>query len=237
MSNKAETAHERYNLRVVECRIASFLLAMRLGVSQAEAIEYETLSQVQKLVGSLKESEEAAAEHLHGGAYTQDELKDTLGISLESLFAKSPASLLVLQHNEDGFQLRNRAMHVYSEAARVHKFSDECKNLPSLQVLGDLMDASHESCRALYECSCKELDELVAAFRSAGAIGARLTGAGWGGCAVALVKQDEVKDVLSRVKESFFNSRIRAGFLQDDDVTKALFASLPSSGAAILQGI
>ena len=237
VSNKAETAHEHYNLRVVECRLASILLAMKLGVSQAEALEYETLSHVQKLVGSVEDSEKAAAEHLHEGAYTQDELKSTFGKSLESLFADSPASLLVLEHNKDGFQLRNRAVHVYSEAARVHKFSDECKDQPSLQVLGELMNASHESCRAMYECSCKELDELVAAFRSAGAIGARLTGAGWGGCAVALVKQDMVKDVLSRVKESFFNSRISAGILQDDDITEALFASLPSSGAAILQGI
>jgi N-acetylgalactosamine kinase len=238
VSNKAETAHGRYNLRVMECRLASIVLAMKLGVSQAEALaEYETLSHVQKLVGSLVESEKAAAEHLHEGAYTQDELKGTLGKSLQSLFADSPASLLVLQHNKDGFKLRNRAMHVYSEAARVHKFSDECKDQPSLQMLGDLMNASHESCRAMYECSCAELDELVAAFRSAGAIGARLTGAGWGGCAVALVKQDMVKDVLSRVKESFFNSRISAGVLQDDNITEALFASLPSSGAAVLRGI
>ena len=237
VSNKAETAHERYNLRVVECRLASILLAMKLGVAQAEALEYETLSQVQKLVGSLEDAEKAAAAHLHEGAYTQDEIQNMMGKSLESLFADSPASLLVLQHNNSGFQLRNRAVHVYSEAGRVHKFSDECKDRPSLQVLGELMNGSHESCRSLYECSCTELDELVAAFRSAGAIGARLTGAGWGGCAVALVKQDMVKDVLSRIKESFFNSRISAGILQEDNITEALFASLPSSGAAVLQGI
>jgi N-acetylgalactosamine kinase len=237
VSNKAETAHEQYNLRVVECQLASIVLAMKLGVSQAEALEYETLSQVQKLVGSLGDSEKAVAEHLHEGAYTQDELGSTLGKSLESLLAGSSASLLVLQHNKAGFQLRNRALHVYSEAARVHKFSDECKSQPSLQTLGDLMNASHESCRVLYECSCKELDELVEAFRSAGAIGARLTGAGWGGSAVALVRQDRVKDVLSRVKEIFFKSRISAGALQDEDIAEALFASLPSSGAAILQGI
>jgi N-acetylgalactosamine kinase len=99
------------------------------------------------------------------------------------------------------------------------------------------MDASHKSCKELYECSCKELDELVEAFKSAGAVGARLTGAGWGGCAVALVKQDAVKDVLARVKEAFFDSRIESGVLRSEDLGQMLFASLPSSGAAILKGV
>ena len=153
MSNKAETAHERYNLRVVECRLASIVLAMELGKSQAEALEYSTLSQVQQLVGSLDESEKAAGEKLHEGAYSPDELESKLGKSLEALFADSPASLLVLKHNSNGFQLRNRSVHVYSEAARVHKFAAECAANTSLQALGDLMNASHESCRELYEVS------------------------------------------------------------------------------------
>ena len=65
VSNKAVTAHERYNLRVMECRLASIVLAMELGVAQAEALEYSTLLQVQKLIGSLEESEKAADKLLH----------------------------------------------------------------------------------------------------------------------------------------------------------------------------
>jgi len=46
---------------------------------------------------------------------------------------------------------------------------------------------SHESCRRLYECSTPELDTIVAAARRAGALGARLTGAGWGGSVLVLL--------------------------------------------------
>ena len=52
------------------------------------------------------------------------------------------------------------------------------------------MNASHVSCDMLYDCSSKNLNELVKLAKESGALGARLTGAGWGGCCVALVKKD-----------------------------------------------
>ena len=52
------------------------------------------------------------------------------------------------------------------------------------------MDASHESLRVDYEVSCDELDVAVAAARAAGALGARMTGGGFGGSAIALIGAD-----------------------------------------------
>lgn len=61
------------------------------------------------------------------------------------------------------FKLYNRAMHVFSEANRVHQFKTFCDNpdADAIQKLAKLMNDSHNSCRDLYECSCPELDSLV----------------------------------------------------------------------------
>jgi galactokinase len=62
----------------------------------------------------------------------------------------------------DIFQLKQRSLHVFSEAERVLLFKDVCSNDPpeALSQLGKLMNESHNSCSKMYECSCDELDEL-----------------------------------------------------------------------------
>ena len=82
--------------------------------------------------------------------------------------------------------LRRRALHVVDENARVLAAAAaiEAKDWPAL---GRAMDGSHASLRDLYEVSRPEMDELVAQLRRAGALGARMTGGGFGGCAIALV--------------------------------------------------
>ena len=98
---------------------------------------------------------------------------------------------------------RARAEHVIYECART---VEACKKLRAgdLTSFGRLMDASHESLRDLYEVSCPELDTLVAeAQRCPGVLGARMTGAGFGGCAVAIVKKDAVDGVCERVGKTY----------------------------------
>ena len=73
-----------------------------------------------------------------------------------------------------------------SEADRVGRFEDAIV-ADDRAALAALLGASHASLRDDYEVSCPELDELVAVLLEAGALGARLTGAGFGGCAMALV--------------------------------------------------
>jgi galactokinase len=86
-----------------------------------------------------------------------------------------------------------RARHAITECRRTLDAAAalEAGDLP---VLGDLMLASHESLRTDYQVSCPELDDLAAAARTIPGIhGARMTGAGFGGCIVALADADRAE--------------------------------------------
>jgi galactokinase len=98
--------------------------------------------------------------------------------------------------------LRSRAVHVVGETART-RFGAQLLRQGKLQRFGELLYESHESCRRLYACSAPELDTVVAAAKRAGALGARLTGAGWGGAVVVLLErgagsEERVKTAIER---------------------------------------
>lgn len=98
---------------------------------------------------------------------------------------------------------RDRAEHVVYECARTIQACDRLRN-GDLVSFGRLMNASHDSLRDLYAVSCKELDTLVEQARSCpGVLGARMTGAGFGGCAVAIVQKDAVNAVMEKVGTAY----------------------------------
>jgi galactokinase len=88
------------------------------------------------------------------------------------------------------------ARHVVSENRRTVAFVDALR-AGDLELCGRLMDESHASLRDDFRVSTPELDLLVDALVGAGAYGARLTGAGFGGCAVALAPSDGVDEVVT----------------------------------------
>ena len=97
--------------------------------------------------------------------------------------------------------LRSRAVHVVGETART-RFAAQLLEGGKLKQFGSLLYESHESCRRLYECSSPELDTVVAAAKRAGALGARLTGAGWGGAAIVLLSKRD-KQTLPVIQRAF----------------------------------
>ncbi|WCJ23278.1 Galactokinase [Euphorbia peplus] len=244
-SQKAVTAATNYNNRVVECRLAAIVLGIKLGMNPEDAIKnVKTLSDVEGLCMSFASDRGSSdpvvtvKELLKEEPYLTEEIEQITGENLTSVFSNSPSSLDVLNAAKH-FKLHQRAAHVYSEAKRVHAFKDTVSSTLSdedkLKKLGDLMNESHHSCSVLYECSCPELEELVKVCREHGALGARLTGAGWGGCAVALVKESIVPQFILNLKENFFQSRIDKGTINKSDLGLYVFASKPSSGAAIFK--
>lgn len=97
--------------------------------------------------------------------------------------------------------VKRRARHVVTEIQRVWDFRDALA-AGDADRIGSLMAASHASLRDDYEVSCPELDEIVsAAYAAPGCIGARMTGAGFGGAAVALVETEHVTRFLHSVEQ------------------------------------
>lgn len=97
-------------------------------------------------------------------------------------------------------QVRNdpRARHVVTENERVLAFADALR-AGDTGALGPLMLASHASLRDDFGVSTPALDRTVERLVQHGALGARLTGAGFGGCVVALVQRNHADDVLAKV--------------------------------------
>ena len=100
-----------------------------------------------------------------------------------------------------------RATHVVTENDRV-KQAAKALAANNLQEFGQLMYASHESLKNLYEVSGAELDAVVEyAATDKNVIGARMTGAGFGGCAIALVKKDSLETFTKSLTE-FYTAKI-----------------------------
>jgi galactokinase len=117
-----------------------------------------------------------------------------------------------------------RLRHVHTENARVREAVAALER-SDWDALGELMTASHVSLRDDFEVSAPELDTAVDAALKAGALGARMTGGGFGGSAIALVQRAEVDGVTAAIEEAFAAA---------DHREPALLVAEPSGPAAIL---
>ena len=98
--------------------------------------------------------------------------------------------------------LRRRARHVVTENQRVLD-AVAALDAGDWGSLSATLDASHVSMRDDFEISCRELDLAVESARAAGALGARMTGGGFGGSAIALARADALDGIRAAVTEAF----------------------------------
>jgi len=136
-------------------------------------------------------------------------------VTLEQLLQHAGAlSPIVLQ----------RARHVITENARVHATVAALQR-GDLETVGALMKEGHLSLRDDYEVSAPELDLLVeTAWTVPGCYGARLTGAGFGGCTIALVQAEAVEDL---------SSQLIARYVETFDREPAVYVVHPADGVAV----
>lgn len=104
-----------------------------------------------------------------------------------------------------------RVRHVVTENARVLR-TVELLSQGKVDQIQDLLLESHQSMRDDFEISCPELDQAVESAMNAGALGARMTGGGFGGAAIALLRRDQTDAAIERVQADF----MARGFAQPD---------------------
>jgi galactokinase len=258
-ADKHVTAPVCYNLRVVECTLAAAFLAKAFGLKhelpedssplgaslrgfhdtyfeERENIKDNTKTSVPNFEIQLNKLIQLAGDYLpQEDGYSRDQICAILGISEEELNQRYMSKFPV---RADKFMLRQRALHVFTEALRVIHFRELLTSPPEdgkelLKSLGDLMNETQTSCRDIYDCSCPELDELCDLARSAGAYGSRLTGAGWGGCTVHLVPKDKVEAVKKTWEEKYYRKRFPD--ITEEKLQDAVVVSLPGSGSAVFK--
>ena len=180
---KGGSAKAAYNERVVGARIAATMLADEVGVDLDMP---PTLGQVADvdvvdiLVDDLPEKI-SATEVAHGAQVDVARIVQLTSETFDHM-VKVPVKRI--------------ARHILSEAVRVEE-AERALEANDLRRFGALLNESHNSLREDFRCSTAALDRLCAAMRKAGALGARLTGAGFGGFAVAACTEDALAQVIA----------------------------------------
>jgi galactokinase len=142
---------------------------------------------------------------LADGAYAQRRAQCEAAAAALGVPALRDATLERLERARGAIDpvLYRRARHVISENERTTQAASAIR-ARDWRAAGRLMAASHESLRADYEVSCPELDWLVdCAGGTPGVFGARMTGGGFGGCIVCLVRQETLDDVARQVTSAY----------------------------------
>lgn len=258
-ADKHVTAPVCYNLRVVECTLAAVFLSKAFGLKselpkdsspldvslrgfhdtfyeEKRGVSDNTKTSVEDFSQQLVELIQLVGDYLpQEDGYSREDICALLGVSEDELNTRYMSKFPV---RAEKFMLRQRALHVFSEALRVIKFRGLLSSPPSdgkelLTSLGNLMNETQTSCRDVYDCSCPELDELCDLARAAGAAGSRLTGAGWGGCSVHLVPKDKVEAVKKAWEDKYYRKKFPD--ITEEKLRDAVVVSEPGSGSALFK--
>ena len=230
---KTAGAMDEYNRRSIECRLAAAVLRFQFSGRYGRPLPIRLLGDLNPdtLGLSLEEIDDLAETVLRREPYSLEEIAAVLevpaGEVVEIYCTRRDGS--VFPEPGDGFKLRDRYQHVVHEGRRVEQ-SVHCFQENDMPAFGELMNRSHVSCRDLYEISCPELDKLVEIALEAGALGSRLTGAGFGGCTVSLVRREKAAALIERMIQGYYREYLD---LEREDYSQIIFACKAVNGAAV----
>jgi len=202
VADKSGRVRGEYNRRVVECSLAARILGRALGFDDArvigDVVKCVDRLDVEQLVRKLAvDSPAELGTDLHEAARILGLDRDVLA---RELLGEGPGRIVL---DARPLRILARARHVLGETERVMR-AVESLEAGRLDEMGLLMNASHSSLAADFECSTQRLDVLVEAARRGGALGARLTGAGFGGSIVALCRSDDAARVIASLDRDYY---------------------------------
>lgn len=217
---KAGAAKFEYNRRTLECRLGLELL--RRG--NAEAAAWSSLRDAYDYYAAhgLSHSREVVAA-ISPEPFTVERARKDFGEVFENLLNEKQIDISALPASFGGFQPFSRVMHVLQETDRVHAFALALQR-NDIETMALLMAGSHQSCRDLYNISTPRLEGLVSQAINSGALAARITGAGFGGCIVAMVATEFAEQFMVDLWEKFFVPLQKAGareFSRDEVIIRA----------------
>jgi N-acetylgalactosamine kinase len=204
-ADKSGNVRAEYNRRVVECRLAARFLGLALTLNGVRALG--------DVVKGVKDWN--AADLISALAQTAPERVDAGLVKAASQLGLTPEALAhellgdsdprVALDLHGPLEILKRARHVLSETERVLQAVRELE-AGRLAEMGALMNESHRSLAEDFNCSTSRLDRMVSCARGAGALGARLTGAGFGGSIVALCHADDAPGVIAALDRDYYSA-------------------------------
>ncbi|PIV53958.1 MAG: galactokinase [Elusimicrobia bacterium CG_4_10_14_0_8_um_filter_37_32] len=228
-AKKSAEANLSYNQRVIECRLGTAILRKFLENKYKADCNIDLLGDIKKTQFShlLKNIDNFLNQVFVKDVFELSEISKFLEISEQELREKylKLKDGSFFQVTSGKYKIKKRVRHVFSEAERVEKSRENIKN-KDMEKFGRLMYESHKSCAEDYEISCPELDQLVKIAYNNGALGSRLTGAGFGGCSVSLVHKKRVDEFIKKVTSDYYGN-----YLPENRISDYIFAAYPSEGA------
>ncbi len=205
IADKSGRVREEYNRRVVECSIAARIIGRALRIGHAtilgDIVKALDRWSASELVGILANR---APDRLSGGIREASAILSCDERMLRAELLGSGSSQVRIDESRP-LEIMRRARHVLSETERVMS-AVQALSAGDLPAMGAMMDASHRSLRDDFDASTPRLDRMVECAREAGAFGARLTGAGFGGCMIALADRSRASAVLEGLERNFYTA-------------------------------
>jgi len=240
-ATKTENAILKYNRRIIECGLITALINKFINKKFSLKNNFAYIGSLKKECPDIYPSavDYLLNDILNKESFTIIDISTLLDMSVEELkerYLKLKDGSF-FSEPEDGFKLNQRFKYIVNEATRVD-LAVKALTTRNNNILGELMNKSHQEAKNLYEISTPELDYLCEASLSNAACGARLTGAGFGGCIISLVENNMVSQFIENMKNLYFN-----GYLKEKkpelystglDTSDKIFVCKPSRGADLL---